>query len=957
MAGPIRIAILANASQATREMNALANTTTSLGSKFASFGKTAAKAAAAGLLIASAAAVKLGVDAVKAASDLNETVSKTEAIFGKAAPGILKFGDAAAKAFGLSKQEALDGVSTFGNFFNQIGIGTKQSVEMSKRWVEMSADLGSFHNEAPVEVMQALTAATRGEYDTLQKFIPTINAAAVQQKAMAMTGKESAEALTDADKAAAVYALTLKGQGKANGDFARTSSSLANQQKILAAQFENIKAKVGGALLPIVLKLVSFIATTALPAFARWGEVLRSALGPVVDKIRDAFGSLLEKLRPVGDWMSENKDTVKTFGIIMGVVAGALLAASLAAAALAVATSPITLTVIAIAALAAGIAYAYNNSEKFRAIVDGIGPALKAAFITTIDFIMAKWAQFGPTILAVINGIVGAIQAFLSVAVPLWKVGFAALADVATVVFTTIKNIVQAALRIIQGVINVVMGVIRGDWDRVWKGLGQIVSGAWNLIKAQVTGAIDLIKAVIRGGLEAIRALWAAGWGVLREVVSRAFDRIKDAVVSGAEKTLAFVKSIPARIVNSLGNLGALLYNAGRDIIQGLLNGIASMFNAVKSKLGELTNLIPKVKGPPAKDKRLLRPTGRMIIQGLIDGFADGVAGVESFLGGLTDLIEKKIKLKDDKAESAREKAIIFGLKDRISALKDLGRAQDKVNEALTKQKDVLRDLKQAAAAYATGIRDSIIATGNITGLGKNEDGTVSLSALLAGLRDKVAQAARFSAVLKQLAASKLSGVALQQLIDAGPDGGLATAEAIAAGGSAAIAEVNSLTGQLVTTGQSLGNAMSTQFHAAGVNAAAALVAGLEKDSAALERAARRLAIKLANAVKQALGIKSPSRVFMEIGDNVMQGLALSLSETRASRLGATAASSLVGGFGTPALSALNSSTSGAAGAAPTTVNINVTAPVGSSKAQIGAEVKSVLDSYYRSGGRDLAIS
>ncbi|MBK6858155.1 MAG: hypothetical protein IPG97_16785 [Microthrixaceae bacterium] len=70
-------------------------------------------------------------------------------------------------------------------------------------------------------MIEAQTAAFGGEYDALQKFVPTINAAAVEQQALAETGKSSARELTAQEKALATYSLMLAGAGKASGAAAR----------------------------------------------------------------------------------------------------------------------------------------------------------------------------------------------------------------------------------------------------------------------------------------------------------------------------------------------------------------------------------------------------------------------------------------------------------------------------------------------------------------------------------------------------------------------------------------------------------------------------------------------------------------------------------------------------------------------------------------------------------------
>jgi hypothetical protein len=97
---------------------------------------------------------------------------------------------------------------------------------------------------------------------------------------------------------------------------------------------------------------------------------------------------------------------------------------------------------------------------------------------------------------------------------------------------------------------------------------------------------------------------------------------------------------------------------------------------------------------------------------------------------------------------------------------------------------------------------------------------------------------------------------------------------------------------------------MSKRYFDSGVAAAEGLVKGLEAQAANLDKAAIRLANELVKAVKKALGIKSPSRVFAGIGDATVKGLGIGLDETYVKRQGAQVASALEQGFGTPALDA-----------------------------------------------------
>jgi hypothetical protein len=104
-------------------------------------------------------------------------------------------------------------------------------------------------------------------------------------------------------------------------------------------------------------------------------------------------------------------------------------------------------------------------------------------------------------------------------------------------------------------------------------------------------------------------------------------------------KLLGYVKTIAGKIVGALGNLGSLLYNAGVSVIQGFINGVTSKIGALKSKLGEITKMIPKIKGPYSKDKVLLTPAGIAIMEGLLAGMKKKWQPVKDFLQKITDKV------------------------------------------------------------------------------------------------------------------------------------------------------------------------------------------------------------------------------------------------------------------------------------------------------------------------------
>jgi phage-related protein len=230
--------------------------------------------------------------AIDAASDLGETVSKNQTIFGSAANDLMAWADSAPKALGMTKQAALDATGTLGNLFTQLGIGVDEARKLSQANVQLATDFASFHNADPTEVLEAMTAAYRGEYDAVQRFVPVINAAKVEEEALAMTHKKSTKELTEKDKALAVSALMTKNAGAANGDFARTSDSAANRARIAAASFEEMKVKIGNVLLPAWTALLGFITGSFFPALTQLGSLIGGVVGPVFEEFKGGITAL-----------------------------------------------------------------------------------------------------------------------------------------------------------------------------------------------------------------------------------------------------------------------------------------------------------------------------------------------------------------------------------------------------------------------------------------------------------------------------------------------------------------------------------------------------------------------------------------------------------------------------------------------------------------------------------------
>lgn len=204
-------------------------------------------------------------DSIGAASNLNEQINKSQTIFKGSAAAVQLFGDTSAKAIGISKREALEAAGNFGNMFTAMGLASEESAGMSTNLVTLASDLASFNNIATSDALDKLRAGLTGEAEPLRTMGVLINETAVAAEASALGFRKVNGQFTEGQKVQARYSLILRQTSSAQGDFAKTSGSMANQQRTLNALLEDTQAKLGQKLLPQVEKLQrAFI--TAEPA-------------------------------------------------------------------------------------------------------------------------------------------------------------------------------------------------------------------------------------------------------------------------------------------------------------------------------------------------------------------------------------------------------------------------------------------------------------------------------------------------------------------------------------------------------------------------------------------------------------------------------------------------------------------------------------------------------------------
>lgn len=249
---------------------------------------------------------KLGKQAIQTASDLQEVQNVVEVSFGSMSAEVDKFAESAIKKFGLSELSAKQFASTFMAMSNGMGIAAEAGKNMSLNLTALSADMASFYNVQQDEAFTALKSVFTGETESLKRFGIVMTEANLSAYAMSQGISKSYSEMSQAERVALRYSFVLNATKNAQGDFARTSGSWANQVRILKEQFSQLCGIIGtgliSALTPVITlfnKLLSLAISVA--------NAVATAFGG--KKIKDSSASVSNMAGGMNNVASGAKDT------------------------------------------------------------------------------------------------------------------------------------------------------------------------------------------------------------------------------------------------------------------------------------------------------------------------------------------------------------------------------------------------------------------------------------------------------------------------------------------------------------------------------------------------------------------------------------------------------------------------------------------------------------------------
>lgn len=217
----------------------------------------------AGAALAAAFGVKKLVDfgkqCLELGSDLAEVQNVVDVTFPKMTAQVDEFARSAAQSFGLPETMAKQYTGTFGAMAKAFGFTEKQAYDMGSTLTGLAGDVASFYNISQDEAYTKLKSVFTGETESLKDLGVVMTQTALDSYAMANGFGKTTSAMSEAEKVALRYQFVQDKLSAAQGDFARTSGSWANQCRILSLQIQSLMATIGQGLINLFTPIIRVI--------------------------------------------------------------------------------------------------------------------------------------------------------------------------------------------------------------------------------------------------------------------------------------------------------------------------------------------------------------------------------------------------------------------------------------------------------------------------------------------------------------------------------------------------------------------------------------------------------------------------------------------------------------------------------------------------------------------------
>lgn len=613
-----------------------------------------------GVTIAGAFAVKkildVGKQAVQLASDIEEVQNVVDTAFGEMAYKMEEFADTAIETFGISKLTAKQTGSTFMAMARGMGIAIDSASDMAIALTGLSADMASFYNVSQDVASTALKSIFTGETETLKQFGIVMTEANLEAFALSQGITKSYQAMSQAEKVQLRYAYVMNQTKLAQGDFAKTSDSWANQTRILSERWKEFLSILGSGLVKIltpVVKTLNYVMSYLISAAQTASSLLSGLFGEdkaknqqkvtkAIDSSVSATNDLataqekvnkavkkgvagFDELNSLNNNKGSDDSNISLGGLsVPNVTATVDVDTSKAEKNLSgfekkcqdfakfIKNRFGNVIVNAFENIKKPIGNLKDTFNKMFSDVKKLGePFVKWVKTGLVDVISAWMEYLSKTVAYSIdffNKVVGTIWSVISPVLELFvteglprlsafAVGFyeinSAIIDLASGILNFVWPTVQAFADFFLGVITDLMTIGFDLWDQYGAPLIQKVKDAIDMIGLVLTSLwVNFLKPVVDNILQALKWVWDEGLKPLIKNIGEFVAKVVDLVLTIWNKALG---PLVGFLVEKFGPVFSAVFGTITNIVASFYKGIAEIFSNVFKVLSGVIDFIKGV--------------------------------------------------------------------------------------------------------------------------------------------------------------------------------------------------------------------------------------------------------------------------------------------------------------------------------------------------------------------------
>lgn len=656
--GSIRINTKVDTGEAKNNINSLGSTVKKLGGIIAS-------------AFAITKLVQFGKSAINLASDLQEAQNVVDVAFGSMSDKANAFAQSALKNYGLAELSAKKYSSTFMSMAKGMGLATDDATNMSLALTGLVGDVSSFYNIEQDLAATKLKGIFTGESEALKDLGVVMTEANLEAYALAKGFNKSMKEMTQAEKVALRYQYVTEQLSLAQGDFARTSDSWANQIRVLKETFNSLSSIIGEFLIkgltPFVQKLNDILQRLlAIAQAAKSLFLVSDAAEEITDTATDAAGAqeeVTDAVEGTGEAIAGNLASFDELNIMNDESTGGDGASNVFDG---LPTDEDTKVEVGEGSTVSPDLT--NALLKIKEILEPIisliltlrelvGTGLKKVFEVLSPIIEGLLALL-KQLLGIFGNFAGSVKDMQSV-----EEFFSGLIDTveqaATAIIETLAELIP---QLVQIVTNIVVALVKAIGSNIPKLVNSIV----NLVK-ELLGALtemlpqlleagkELIQSLVEGLLseESINAIFTAVGEIVAALVEFIVENLPVIVENAVEIVLALVQGLLEALPHLIEGVLTLIITIVETIVENLPEIISMGLEIVGSLIAGLLEAIPSLIAAIPKLIFAIIDTifstnwlqvGIDIIKGIGQGLVDGVKSIGSKIGDACKGIWKTVK-------------------------------------------------------------------------------------------------------------------------------------------------------------------------------------------------------------------------------------------------------------------------------------------------------------------------